>query len=70
MIPGGSERRVRKTGGISVRTLTSGAPSYHARLHGKHVGSFATRREAEAALAQATAAAAAWDAIERDKERT
>lgn len=53
MIPGGGQRRANDSGGISVRTLSTGEPRYHARLDGKHVGSYATRAEAEAALAAA-----------------
>lgn len=52
-IPGGSERRLRNSGGISVRTLSTGERRYHARLGGRHVGAYATRAEAVAALAAA-----------------
>jgi hypothetical protein len=56
-IPGGTGRRANNAGGIATRQLASGELRFHARLHGRHVGTFATRVEAEAALDAALIAA-------------
>jgi hypothetical protein len=48
-IPG--SRRANNSGGISVRRLSTGELKFHVRWQGKHLGTFASRAQAEAALA-------------------
>jgi len=57
-IPGGTGRRPNNAGGITARRLATGELRHHARLRGKHVGTFETRAEAERALTAAVIEAA------------
>lgn len=58
--PGGS-RAPNHSGSVRLKTLVSGELRYHARLYNKFLGSFLTRREAQAAIDAARAAHAATE---------